>query len=767
MAFIAVIACALVLRRLLVAGVVYIDDLGYSQAAVDLLGGRLRLEPWPAGQARVGLYGPVALSYLFFGVSEWSTLLFPLASSLASVAAAYALGRLLSDERAGLVAAFLWAVFPVDVLMAGSLLPDGPMTMLSALAVWFFLRADLRAPGRRTLELAAAGLCVSMAVLVKPLALFLFPFFVLYTLIRRSHDGRTFALVLALLAVSGTLYAYYHFLGGGASALATPLPPLSARLAATATDWTHRLLAERGFAAFTPLAIVATVALLARPTVFSWVALLWAGSTFLIFELGTVSFQRYTPIPPEWRASQVLPTLLPFAVAGGIYLGQTTSLLATRGTVIAASTIVALIAWAGSSSDPLLSWAVTGRQPSELPFARVSDIVLAAATFGAVVSPMFVYRGPAWLRGAALGTLLAATGVSSIHPAQMAVLERREAWHDNLPAVVDFLRHQPDYPIYVQNRVLGARLNLASRGDLGFDFFAPSSTTGRLRVAPASVPELGPVALVVVDDEHLQWSGLAGFGEPPAFLRSPPAEWTMVFSTGAFKGHGTRVYRFSGADAQQALQSARNVVKESPTADNWAGLVRAAAGARDFCAAAAAWLRLRAIAPDCSSTFEPAGLLRECFVQQPGVVGANLLKNGDFAAGTRNWERSPDADVDLVVERDVRVDAPVVHAKFRGGNWAVLVQQTSLSPDTAYVYSMHVRSTAPIVSLYWQADVGHPFEENRVYHAWTPLVSVFITPKWDGRAVAASFSPILVMAPGDVWVADVRLARFSLEDRAR
>ncbi len=140
-----------------------------------------------------------------------------------------------------------------------------------------------------------------------------------------------------------------------------------------------------------------------------------------------------------------------------------------------------------------------------------------------------------------------------------------------------------------------------------------------------------------------------------------------------------------------------------------------------------------------------------------------MFQNHDFASGTDAWWSSPDAKADRSVEGDKSLGSPTQHVRFRGGNWAVMVQQATLEPDTAYVYSMRVCSTAPLVALYWQADVGRPFEENRVYGTWTTLVSVFVTPRWNGRRMPASFSPVLMMVPGDAWIADVRLARFTVE----
>jgi 4-amino-4-deoxy-L-arabinose transferase-like glycosyltransferase len=256
-ALLSIVGTALLLRRLFVTGIVFLDDLVYTHAAHDLLNGRLHVQDWPTAPTRVGLYAPVALSYLLLGTTESAALLFPLVSSLASLFVVYAIGRLLADERAGLIAAFLWAVFPIDVQMAGALLPDGPLAMLSATAVWLFLRARLGRGRHASVGYGLAFFCLSIAVLVKPLALIVVPFALCYLVVEQPNKIRpSSALSVFLLAslsllvlATLTLSAYYYVTHVPA------LAPFTTRLAVTATDWTHRLLSERAFAAFIPLAL--------------------------------------------------------------------------------------------------------------------------------------------------------------------------------------------------------------------------------------------------------------------------------------------------------------------------------------------------------------------------------------------------------------------------------------------------------------------------------------------------------------------------------
>jgi len=757
----AILALGLVLRLRFVTGVVFNDDLGYAQSALDLLNGHLRMGEWPGGQSRIGLIAPVALSYWLFGPSETSTLLFPWLCSLASIALVFGLASWFADERAGLIAAFVWAVFPLDIQAATALLPDGPVTLLAAAAVWCFLRAAESASPRANYTAAAA--CLLWAALIKPTGLFALGFILIYLVLSPRAPYRRTA-VAAMLLIAAGVSAYYA-VWGGMEEVASRLPASYGFRAVidTALDWTLRLTREPLFAAFTPLAIVATAVLLMQPTPRASVALLWAGVLFVFFEVGSVSPFRYLPVSSELRAGQVLFVLLPFAVISGVALRALVSPSLTRAAVVAAALVVAGVAATVGRGGPAVSWLVTGLDPDHLPFAAISTMALAIATFGAIVVPGVVPRVPALWRAPALGLLLAGIGLASLHPAQVKTLETAAAWHENLKTVAAFLEPQPAYPIFVENRILASRLNVATRFKLGFDFYDPATQSGRIRIAPEQLDLLPPDAFIVVDDEHVQTSPAAGWGVAPGYLKSPPPDWALMLTAGAVKGFQTRVYRLSLAAAQHDLAIARTAAASAATAENLLAVVRAASGAREYCTAAGAWLRLLAVSKVSAEPIDPSGMLRRCGETRPDLLGPNLLKNADFSAGTDGWSQHPDSRVTRTVEPGEAGQPARLHLQFRGGNWAVVSQGAVLEPDAAYVYRMRVRSTAPVAALYWQADVSRVLEDGKTYQNWTELTLAFVTPHWNGQRTLVYCSPVLIHAPGDVWISDVQLRQLRLD----
>jgi hypothetical protein len=137
----------------------------------------------------------------------------------------------------------------------------------------------------------------------------------------------------------------------------------------------------------------------------------------------------------------------------------------------------------------------------------------------------------------------------------------------------------------------------------------------------------------------------------------------------------------------------------------------------------------------------------------------NLFQNGDFTSGLQGWTMHPESDATLSV--DVTPGPPAWHVNYRKGNWAVIQQTQSLQPDTVYVYEVTIKSTAPVVALYWQAEIGRFHEIDKTYPEWTHLRYVFQTPHWTGQPYPTSFHPILMKGAGEAWLKDLRLSVFN------
>lgn len=122
----------------------------------------------------------------------------------------YGAATLIADERAGALAAVIALGTPMVASITHTALLDGPLTALTALAVWFLLASDRF---RRPRWVAAAGVVIGLGMLTKNTFVAYLVGLVAVQLIRggwREWRG-LLALVLPALAIAGPWYVYHAF----------------------------------------------------------------------------------------------------------------------------------------------------------------------------------------------------------------------------------------------------------------------------------------------------------------------------------------------------------------------------------------------------------------------------------------------------------------------------------------------------------------------------------------------------------------------------
>jgi 4-amino-4-deoxy-L-arabinose transferase-like glycosyltransferase len=155
---------AVVLRVTFFVGLIGWDDVEYRESSARLLAGDL--VPRSLFGLRWGLTLPLAAVQAVGGGGERVTALVPLAYSLVAILLAFALGRRLAGERAGLVAAAVVTVLPLDVLAASDLHADLAASVFLALAMYLALRGE-RTERRAPAWFALAGVSLAVATLTK------------------------------------------------------------------------------------------------------------------------------------------------------------------------------------------------------------------------------------------------------------------------------------------------------------------------------------------------------------------------------------------------------------------------------------------------------------------------------------------------------------------------------------------------------------------------------------------------------------------------
>lgn len=784
----AIVLLAAELRLIFRTGMVHIDSLVYAHMASDLVHGIgwLSSEGLPRwATARVGLYGPVALFYALFGANGVTTFAWPFICSLFGIVCAYGIGRKLAGEVAGLLAAFLWAVLPTDVAAATALLGDGPIAALGIGAVFFLLLAESARGLRLVAALAVSLACLLIGIINKPAILLLVVFLGAYVVWKRPRNRLVWLGLAAAVIVGVVGYAYFSWNTyyqwttrdeHGLSAVVMRMrlvywnlrawqgpAAMLKTLAGSATDWwSHLVMGAPEFSWITPLWIAATAGLLALRQRQAYVPLLWFWSMFLWLEFGSRSFVSYTPITTFSMGPALTRHFLlvaaPPTIATGIYLAQGLRPATWRRLIPAIVAVIGVVAWVGTRHAANLSLEVTREAAADLPFAMLSAVAIGVVVFGAVSSPLFATGQAAPWKSIAMALLLLAIGFGSLNLSYQAATKFTLPWATTFPEAVQFLKKEPPLPIFVQNPIFGLQLDYASSFHLGFDFQPQTKTSSaRIHVAPEDPHVVGD-AYVLVDDFVIT----SDYDHSPRYLKDPPASWAEVARFGDRKGYQLRVYRVARAVTPQVLEAAVRAAQAEENPRTLRRLLEVATNAEEYCLAARTWTRLRVIDAPSMREFNPVKILGECYAASPEVGGPNLFVNGEFSRGLDGWHQVSAAGVDVAPARDPQTGEPLVQVTAHSTDQrAVLIQNARVSPESAYVFEATFRSTAEIVTLYWESDVGR-FQSEGTYPNWITVRSVFLTPRWGGEPRSADFIPFLLKGPGQVWLKNVKLAPLQL-----
>jgi 4-amino-4-deoxy-L-arabinose transferase-like glycosyltransferase len=184
----------------------------YAEQAYQLSIGHIRV-PDSAYSVRYGLIAPIALCFRLFGVNDTSLVLFPLLSSMVTILASYRLGVLVQGRLAGLMAAGLLAILPVDVMQSTDLHADVPMSMWLTLCLLCFISAARAPAHRKTRIFACAGVMFGLAYLTKITTLAFFPALLALAVHYRT-DRRTWVAPVVFLLVLLTEASFYTAVTG-------------------------------------------------------------------------------------------------------------------------------------------------------------------------------------------------------------------------------------------------------------------------------------------------------------------------------------------------------------------------------------------------------------------------------------------------------------------------------------------------------------------------------------------------------------------------
>lgn len=197
-----IVIFGLILRLIFFSGMGISDDLAYSKAAYSILEGR-GIDPNSTLtlSTRLGLIYPIIFSYKLFGINNFSSVLFVLMASIGNIVLIFYFGKLLFNEKTGLMAAFLLSFFPLDVVYATKLNSDIPSAFFMALGVYAFLYSEIKKI-RYGIGYFLAGISIGIGYLIRETALLIALFFIVYLVFYKGKIRKAHLLVpLGVLAV--------------------------------------------------------------------------------------------------------------------------------------------------------------------------------------------------------------------------------------------------------------------------------------------------------------------------------------------------------------------------------------------------------------------------------------------------------------------------------------------------------------------------------------------------------------------------------------
>ncbi len=182
----------------------YGDDANYLFLAGTVVRGNFAINPGYIFSVRLMAFFPIALAYLLFGISNFSSTIWNIVSYIGIILVAFLTVKHFYDEKAALISAYLVSVFPLLTQFVVNINEDVPLTLVISLAVLMFLRAE-QSKNRR--DYFMVGVLIVASWLISYEATIMILFLALYALseilkgkIRLKPDRTIFSSGIAFMA---------------------------------------------------------------------------------------------------------------------------------------------------------------------------------------------------------------------------------------------------------------------------------------------------------------------------------------------------------------------------------------------------------------------------------------------------------------------------------------------------------------------------------------------------------------------------------------
>lgn len=162
-----IVGIAILIRLFFYSGHVFSDDayygyLSYTMYKLDFAKDYIG---YPHTPLRINVFILTALSFLFFGSTEFATTVFPILFSIGHIFLAYFFTKLVTDnQKTALIAAVLMAFFPTDIAFASINFADSPSAFFVNLGLYFLYKAHKQQAVKFSL---ISGVCFFLSIQFK------------------------------------------------------------------------------------------------------------------------------------------------------------------------------------------------------------------------------------------------------------------------------------------------------------------------------------------------------------------------------------------------------------------------------------------------------------------------------------------------------------------------------------------------------------------------------------------------------------------------
>lgn len=756
----AILFFALLIRLINYTGVLDYDVLSYADRAFDAAHGNFQFTLNVRDiDFRFALILPLSLFYRLFGPSEFSTVLYSLLASLLGITLVYGIGRIQANETAGLIAAFIWAVFPLNVFLSTLFGPDEILATYTIAAVFFILWGNKLRGGKALFSYCAGVGLATLGVFVKPSALIVFVFIALFFLMkwiqkyeaairddlgRIKPAGRQVLIAVGSLSILAVGFVYF---------LSQSSPFLFSLFRAS---WdlsnlfilgkTQEEFPVRGLILNTPLFLVAlppfliaVAGIITRRFQNATLPLLWAGSEFLYFEWGSISTNPliYSPLPAATNDRNVLFVFAPFAVLVGIFLS--TALTAGKARLVALLSLFTLLP---------MAWFLKQTQFEGLPFALISLAVTTAIIGSVLIIPYLSKKISGW-KELLVGAWLVVTLVAFLYPTPPLHIsdeywQRQIKYRSAVASAAQFFLEHAYYSILVLSEGNTRELDFLSNFRLGH---AGLNVDQEARIQIVSDPrEWKGSAYIFLRDEINQ-------------LQPVPSDWWKMAEFDAGSDKPVLIYRIlSPQDAAQEFASAKSAADADPSVSNLERLLGASINAGDVQSSVTAWRLLNGRQPQEFPLGLIASLVTSKYNENRLALSENLL---DSDLGTLQID--PGLEGATQVENEGGESVLSIRISQTLDERQGVYENVALEPESLYILIIWVNSNTGVDLLrVAEGEVPDSQDYSEIHGEWEEEVVIFHTPAW-GDEMQIRIDLVTVNKSGSVTIKDPRLYRVEFE----